>query len=76
MSLEFYSNVDTHAHCLMYLNLNIYSILRVECQFQSLFVCDNIKLKRYYQLYCKILNEVINVAKRLSYNNKLTKSHN
>jgi len=35
MSLEFYSNVDMHTYCLMYLNLNMLSFLRVECQFQS-----------------------------------------
>jgi hypothetical protein len=38
MSLEFYSNIDMHTHCLMCLNLNMQSILRVERQFQSLFV--------------------------------------
>ena len=29
----------------------------------------------YYKLYCKILNEVLNEAKRLSYSDKLTISH-
>lgn len=48
MSLEFYSNVDMHTHCLMYLNLNMYSILRVECWFQSLFV-----------LHCMVVGRVL-----------------
>jgi len=38
MSLEFYSNVDMHINCLIYLHLNMQSILRAECWFQSLFV--------------------------------------
>jgi hypothetical protein len=37
---------------------------------------DNNNLKQYYKLYSKILTEVINKAKRLTYNDKIINSNN
>jgi len=37
---------------------------------------NNPKLKAHYKSYCLILSKVINAAKQLYYNNKISKSNN
>ena len=37
---------------------------------------NNLQLKRHYQVYCKILSNVIKEAKRIYYDKKIKKSNN